>query len=145
MKNLKPLLFLTAILHLPSCGMAEMPEADSAYLPLSIDQVETYRIEGHLLRLIKHNMELKPSFELELIDPAGPTGVDRREVTSILLNGETLSFAESAGVFFESMGANKEGATLVLEYFHLRGRADRIDCVIPIVNGKISSPKCHPE
>src|SRR5690625_7329448 len=102
MKNLKPLLFLTAILHLPSCSMAEMPEADSAYLPLSIDQVETDRVEGHWLRHIKHNMELKPSFELELIDPAGPTGVDGREVTSVLLNGKTLRLAESAGVRFES-------------------------------------------
>lgn len=145
MKNPTPLLFLSAVLLLPSCSMAGMPEADNSYLPLSIDQVETYRVEEHLLRLIKHNMEIKPRFELELIDPSGPTGMDRREVTSIRLNGETLSFAESAGVFVESMGVNKEGATLVLEYFHLRGHVDRVECVIPVVNRKIASPKCHPE
>lgn len=145
MKNLKPLLFLFSALLLSSCSMADMPEADDAFLPLSIDQVETYRVEDHLLRLIKHNMEIEPLFELELIEPGELKGVDRREVTSITLDGKTLSFAESAGVFVESMGVSNEGATLVLEYFYLQGSAVMIECTFPIVNQKIEPPQCQSE
>lgn len=143
MKRFTPLLSIFGALLLPSCSMADIPEADNSYLPLSIDQVETYRVGEHLLRLIKHNMEMEPVFELELIDPIGPRGLDRQEMTSILLGGETLNFSESAGVFIESMGVNKEGATLVLEYFHQQGGVDRIECVVPVINRKITAPKCH--
>ncbi|WP_024461173.1 hypothetical protein [Marinimicrobium sp. LS-A18] len=145
MNNLKPLLFLIPALFLLSCSVAEKSNADQAFLPLSIDQVETYRVEEYLLRLIKHNMELEPRFELELIEPDEPKGVDRRELTSVTLNGETLNFAESAGVFVESMGVNSKGATLVLEYFHQRGGKERIECVIPVVDGKIAPPECRTE
>ncbi|WP_347330535.1 hypothetical protein [Marinimicrobium locisalis] len=145
MNNQNSLLFLLSVLLLSSCSMAEMPEADDAFLPLSIDQVETYRVEDLLLRLIKHNMEIEPRFELELIKPGGRKGVDRREVTSITLDGKTLSFTESAGVYVESMGANNEGATLVLEYFHLQGSAVMIECTFPVVNQKIEPPQCQSE
>lgn len=145
MKNNKPLFVLLSVLSLSVCSMADVTEADDAFLPLSIDQVEIYRVEDHLLRLIKHNMEVEPRFELELIEPGGRRGVDRREVTSITLDGKTLSFTESAGVFVESMGVNGEGATLVLEYFHLQGSAEVIECTFPVVNEEIEPPQCRSE
>lgn len=44
MKNYKLLFFPLSVLFLSFCSMADMPKANDAFLLLSFDQVEIYRV-----------------------------------------------------------------------------------------------------
>ncbi|MEJ3628782.1 hypothetical protein WFH55_13300, partial [Vibrio vulnificus] len=54
-------------------------------LPVSIDRVETYRINGFLIRIVKHNMEVEPLLEIDKITTPEFRIVDSLEITSVFI------------------------------------------------------------
>ncbi|ENT6844707.1 hypothetical protein ACFD7L_004548 [Vibrio vulnificus] len=111
-------------------------------LPVSIDRVETYRINGFLIRIVKHNMEVEPLLEIDKITTPEFRIVDSLEITSVFIEDKELKFNLSSGVFIESISSRNNEVLFSLEYFYLDGGSDYIDCAISINTSSMSNPKC---
>ncbi|EGQ7966468.1 hypothetical protein ABRZ79_01750 [Vibrio vulnificus] len=111
-------------------------------LPVSIDRVETYRINGFLIRVVKHNMEVKPLLEIDKISTPEFRVIDSIEIRSVFIENKEFKFNSSSGVFIESISSRNSELLFSLEYFYLVGGSDYIDCAISINTSSMSPPTC---
>lgn len=136
-------LHMLLVLSLGCTSLSNGP-ADSS-LPSSVDRVETFRVNEQLVRVIVHNMELQPKLGLELM--ATPSGklLDSTTLTQTKINGELLDFAQSSGVFVESVEAADSGVKVTFDYFYLRGGSAIITCYLAVQTGYFGEPDCRME
>lgn len=128
---------------IPYCMLLFSVSSYSSALPASIDKVETYRINDFLVRVIKHNMEVNPILEIDKIITPEYKIVNSLKINSINVNDEALSFNESSGVFVESFSSKDDKVLFSLDYFHLDGGSNYIECVVSFSANLILLPKCN--
>jgi hypothetical protein len=88
--------------------MAMAKEIKYSGVPVSINHIEVHRVGNHLIRIIKHNMELEPKVELEFILPPEMQIKDYLSITSAKTPEREYSFKTSDGVFVENIEINKK-------------------------------------
>ena len=118
--------------------------ADVAFqLPMSVDSVETHRVDDSLIRIVRHNMELKPLLEIErMATTSNMTLVEALRIEAVMVEGELLQFNDTAGVFVESISLNNGVVAFVLDYFFLRGGRALIRCVVDVGNNRLGPLAC---
>jgi len=124
-----------------SCAHSQPPLVTSP-LPLSIDTVETHRVDNSLIRIIRHNMELQPLLEIERISTPDIKLAETLKIDAITIAGETLGFKEADGVFIETLKIRKGIITFILDYYFLRGGNTLIKCAINVNNNKLGMLNC---
>ena len=136
----KFILFVIGMLCV-SCAHSQKP-GDVSLLPLSVASVETHRVDDSLIRIVRHNMELKPLLEIERITTPGRTLAEALRIDSVTVEGELLEFKDITGVFVESISLNDSTVVFVLDYFFLRGGSVLIRCVVDVGNNQLGTPNC---
>lgn len=121
---------------------ANAAEAEPS-VPLSVSGVSTFRMGENLVRVILHNMELKPQVEVELIEVPGMERLlDRAVINKLTLGKEVLVFSESSGVFVEEVQEVDGALQVIFDYYYPRGGSALIQCRIPIQKAAIGRPDC---
>ncbi len=136
----KLILLLTGLLYI-SCAYSQ-PLLVTSSLPLSVDSVETHRVDDSLVRIIRHNMELQPLLEIERISTPDIKLVETLKIDAVTVNGETLRFKESDGVFIETLKIHKGIVEFTLGYYFHRGGNPLIQCTINVNNNKLGMLNC---
>ena len=95
----KLIILLTGLLYI-SCAYSQ-PSFVTSSLPLSVDSVETHRVDDSLVRIIRHNMELQPLLEIERISTPDIRLMEMLKIDAVSVNEKTLRFKDSDGVFIE--------------------------------------------
>jgi hypothetical protein len=121
-----------------SCSVIAKPQKSSG-VPVSINKIETHRVNDYLIRILKHNMELEPKVVLELFQPPEMNLKDYLSITSVKTAERLYSFKESDGVFVEDIKVNKGTVEITFEYYVPKSDAIRLDCKIP-TSGKGFDP-----
>lgn len=132
------LLILAALLSISSSIRSEY-----LWVPLSVDKVETYRVAENLIRVVRHNMELMPKIDLEMLSTPSVELVDAVSIHAITVDGEMLDFAESNGVFIEGVQAQDSTITIELDYYYADGGSDLITCLIAVKQDSFGKPRCR--
>jgi hypothetical protein len=128
---------------MPYCMLLFSVPSYSSALPASIDKVETYRVNDFLVRVIKHNMEVNPILEIDKIITPEYKIVNSLKINSIIVNDDELKFNESSGVFVESFSSKDDNVLFSLDYFHLDGGSNYIECTFSFGANLINPPKCN--
>lgn len=136
------LLFVLLALLGTACT-AEESAPDSTNLPRSIDTVKTYRVGDSLVRMIKHNMEISPRFDIELLSSPHIEIKETLSIQKINVDGEALDFESSQGVFVEDFGADDSSVFVEFDYFYPDSGSDFIICRMKIEKGTIGNPRCN--
>lgn len=113
-----------------SCSVIAESQKSSG-VPVSINKIETHRVNDYLIRIIKHNMELEPKVELELFQPPEMNLKDYLSIVSVKTAERLYSFKESDGVFVEDIKVNKGTVEITFEYYAPKSEAIRLECKIP--------------
>ena len=138
---MKILTFL--LLALVSLACAAVPEKKlEAFIPVSISQVQMDVIEGHIVRVIQHNMELNPVLQFEMMTRPRFEVVDHLTLTSIPFNGEALSFKDSSGAFVEAVKIREKDIAIDFEYFYLKGGSVLLNCILPVKERRFLALSC---
>ena len=106
-------------------------QKNSSGVPVSINKIETHRVNDYLIRIVKHNMELEPKVELELFQPPEMNLKDYLSITSVKTAERLYSFKESDGVFVEDIKVNKGTVEITFEYYVPKSEPVRLECKIP--------------
>lgn len=136
----KLILLLTGLLYI-SCVHSQPPLVISP-LPLSVDNVETHRVDDSLIRIIRHNMELQPLLEIERISTPEIKLVETLKIDTVTINRETLRFKDSDGAFIETLKVHKGIVEFTLDYYFPRGGNTLIQCIINVNNNKLGILNC---
>ncbi len=135
------LIFLLTGLLYTSCAYSQ-PLLVTSSLPLSVDSVETHRVNDSLVRIIRHNMELQPLLEIERISTPDIKLMEILKIDAVTVNGETLRFTDSDGVFIETLKIHKGIVEFTLDYYFRRGGNTLIQCTINVNNNKLGMLNC---
>jgi hypothetical protein len=138
---MKILTFLLFALSSLACTAAPDKQL-GAFIPVSINQVQMDVIEGHIVRVIQHNMELNPVLQFELMTRPRFEVVDHLTLTSIPFNGEELSFKDSSGAFVEAVKIREKDIVIDFDYFYLKGGEVLLNCILPVKEGKFLAVSC---
>ncbi len=142
---MKIAVILTALLLTCSACAQEPTTSTEAFIPLSIDSVETHRAGETLVRIIKHNMEITPKLELERLSAPNLKLIEQLTITSLVASGEKLTFADSEGVFIESIKVADSAITLSFDFSYSGGGSSLILCTLPLTDANFGSLTCHKE
>lgn len=114
----KPISLLILVFSALSCWSCSANTAEKkTIIPLSIDHVETHRVGENLVRIIRHNMEILPQIDLELLSTPTLALLDHLAIDHIQLDGKERSFAQSAGVFVEDITLEENKIRITLDYY----------------------------
>lgn len=114
----------------------------SSGVPLSINKIETHRIKNQVVRIIKHNMEINPQIELELIKTQEFSIQDYVVITSVKTPEREYIFKKSDGVFVEAIEVAREEIRITFEYYIPKGNTIELNCKIPVNEKGFSSTQC---
>src|SRR5690606_14151034 len=114
------ILALVLSILIMSCTATAQTEQSSG-VPLSINKIETHRVKDHVVRIIKHNMEIAPKIELELIQTPQFTIQDYVTITSAKTSDGEYVFKKSDGVFVEAIKVKGEEIEITFEYYVPKG------------------------
>ena len=117
----------------------------SSSLPLSVDAVEIRRVDDSLIRMIRHNMEVKPVIEIERINVPIVELAQVLRITEVKVGDTLLPFTNITGVFVDDLALDKKGKTVkfTLDYFYPRGGSDYIKCEVPVGNNNVGEVHCR--
>ncbi len=133
MKN--PISLLILVFFSLACWSCSANTAEKKpVIPLSIDHVETHRTGENLVRIIRHNMEILPQIDLELLSTPTLTLLDHLAINHIQLDGKERSFAQSAGVFVEDITLKGNKIRLTLDYYFSDEDSSIVVCEVTIHN-----------
>ena len=138
---MKLLTFFICIL-LTSCSAVAEQQKHSG-VPASINNIKVHRVDDHLIRIIKHNMEIEPKVELEFILPPEMKIIDYLSITSAKTTDREYIFTNSDGVYVEGIDVTKEAIEIAFEYYLPKSEAVRLSCKIPISNEGFGSIACE--
>ena len=125
-----------------SCTVIAAPQ-NSSGVPVSITPIETYRVNDHLVRIIKHNMELEPKVELEFFQPPEMNLKGYLTITSVKTSEREYVFKKSDGVFVEDIQVNKEGVEITFEYYIPKGDTVTLACNVPVTEKGFNPIICN--
>ena len=132
------LLFFTAF-AVTNCTVT--PKED---IPLSVDQVETYRVADSLVRVIVYNTELLPQITIELIQSPEVKLVQKRVIDKISINNEELVFKKSTNVSFDNVAVDNGVVNFTVEYYFSGGRPFiTASCRVDANNNKLAPLVCQ--
>lgn len=114
----------------------------SSGVPLSINKIETHRIKDQVVRIIKHNMEINPKVELELIKTEEFSIQDYVVITSVKTPDREYIFKKSDGIFVEAIEVDREEIRITFEYYIPKGNTIALNCKIPVSEKGFSSTQC---
>lgn len=132
------ILALILSLVIISCTATAQTKQSSG-VPLSINKIETYRIKNQVVRIIKHNMEINPKIELELIKTPELTIQDYLVIASVKTPNREYIFKKSDGVFVEALDVDGDEIQITFEYYVPKGSTIALNCKI-IVSEKAFEP-----
>ncbi|MFB9934806.1 hypothetical protein ACFFLZ_12980 [Photobacterium aphoticum] len=105
--------------------------------------METYRINHFLARVIKHNMDVNPAFDIDMISLPDYRIIDSITIDSLYIGTDLLLFKNAEKVSIASFSPAGERVIFALDYAYPTGSSDRIDCVIAFDRGQVNQPICH--
>lgn len=120
-----------------------VPTQAASNVPTSVNRIEAYRINGMLVRVIKHNMEIEAKIDFELLTTPDLTLLDSLSISQITLDGEQLDFAGSDGVFVEDIREQGSGVLVVFDYFYSGGGSDLIACYLGVEKSLFGGFSCN--
>jgi len=141
-QSLSRLLIMLSLFLCAACS-AKQSEKGTSTLPTSINEVQTYRMGENLIRVIRHNMEVEPRFDIELLSTPDFKVIDNLSVQQITADGEPLSFSESQGVFVEDFGIEGASVFVKFDYFYLHSGSDLILCSVEIEKEALGKLVCN--
>lgn len=138
------ILALVLSIVIMSCTATAQTEQSSG-VPLSINKIETHRIKDHVVRIIKHNMEIAPKIELELIKTPEFTIQDYVTITSANTSDREYVFKKSDGVFVEAIKVKGEEIQITFEYYVPKGNTILLNCKIVVTEKELKPTLCEKE
>lgn len=125
-----------------SCVNASDSNSDPE-IPLSILEVISGRADNALMRVILFNTEIDPKMYVELIKTPKLALIQRKKITSIKLDNETLEFAKAGTVLLENLSIHDDRLSFSV-FFQYEGRHGDYNalCYIKAENQALSDPIC---
>lgn len=119
-------------------------EKTSVDIPLSIDNIQTHRVDKSLIRIIQYNMELLPRLEIELLATPEIKLIQKLVVEKIKLKNQTIDFSDSSGSYIESLVLEDGVIKFSVEHSFSGASGGEIflDCAISVKGNKIFQPDC---
>ncbi len=136
------ILALVLSILIMSCTATAQTEQSSG-VPLSINKIETHRLKDHVVRIIKHNMEITPKIELELIKTPELTIQDYVTITSAKTTDREYVFKKSDGVFVEAIKVKGEEIRITFEYYVPKGNTILLNCKIVVTEKELKPTLCE--
>lgn len=141
-RKFRTLLLSTCMICSSMSCASETDSAKPSGIPLSVDELQTYRVGKNLVRLIRHNMELMPRFDIELLETPELEIIHSLSITEVSVGNETLDFQTSEGVFIENFGVVDSAVEIEFDYFYTGGGSDMVLCKARIEAREIAPPVC---
>lgn len=127
-----------------ACADKHSTEQSLAQIPLSVDSVETHRVDKSLIRIIQYNMELNPRLEIERLTTPDVTLAQKVIIEKIKLKNETIDFKDSSGTYIESLNLKKGIISFTIEHSYpdISGGEIFLECQINVKDNNIAHPVC---
>ncbi|MBU6955768.1 hypothetical protein [Hahella sp. HN01] len=135
MKRLLCFLLLTPI----SCSAL----TESTGVPASVSQIKTEVVNGQVVRIVQHNMELNPIIQFEILSRPNFNPIETLTVKELPYNNQELSLSKSSGAFVEDVFLNGSSIEFTIEYFYVEGGSVMLSCEIPVSKNHFDPLQCH--
>jgi len=138
---IKKIALLYFVVLFSGCASAEISISE---IPLSVDSVQTYRVNKSLIRIIQHNMEMSPRLEIQRLSTPGIKLVEELIIENIKLKNQMIDFSDSSGTYIESLVLANGVIKFSIEHFFSGSSGGEIfiDCTLDVKGNQFSQPVC---
>ncbi|OZG70767.1 hypothetical protein BTA51_24620 [Hahella sp. CCB-MM4] len=112
-------------------------------IPASVSQVQTEIVNGQIVRIIQHNMELNPTVQFELLSRPNFEAIQTLTISEIPYDGEMLSLKDSSGAFVEDISIENNHVNILFDYYFLEGGSVLLECELPVTKESFDALQCH--
>ena len=113
-------------------------------IPLSVDHVETTRVDDSLVRVIEYNTELLPRITIELIQTPEVKLLQKHVIDKITIGKEDLVFKKSTGLSIDNVAIDNGVVKFTVEYYFAGGRPFiTAACQVDANNNKLKPLSCQ--
>jgi len=119
-------------------------EKSISEIPLSVDSVQTHRVNKNLIRIIQHNMEMLPRLEIQRLSTPDVKLVEKLVIEKIKLQNQVIDFSDSSGTFIDSLVLENGVIKFSIEhsYSGTSGGEIFLDCTLDVKGNQFSQPVC---
>ncbi|AZZ89926.1 hypothetical protein EUZ85_04070 [Hahella sp. KA22] len=119
--------------------------AETTGIPASVSQVQTKIVNGQVVRIVQHNMEINPIIQFEILSRPDFEPLQTLTVGELPYRVETLSLRDSSGAFVEKVIVGDTHISIVFEYFFIEGQSALFECQLPVSGKHFGSFQCSKE
>lgn len=133
------LLYFVVLFSGSACAEKSISE-----IPLSVDSVQTHRVNKSLIRIIQHNMEMLPRLEIQRLSTPDVKLAEKLVIEKIKLKSQMIDFSDSSGTFIDSLVLENGVIKFSIEHSYSGASGGEIflDCTLDVKGNKFSQPVC---
>lgn len=123
---------------------ASLFACESNEIPLTVDSVETHRVDDSLVRIIIYDTEHDPKIEIELLSTPKIALKKKLVINKVTLGKKTLDFNDSAAVSIDDLKLKDGVVKFSVDFFYRVGSGEVImDCSVNVAGNNISKLVCE--